>query len=173
VSAACWLRAVACLASLHGCSRPPKAAEGEVARRAAAASDSGFGAVQSRGAQAMGVDQYTSTHVFEPLPDGGRISLQRDAEDAVGRDQILGHMEEIAVAFAAGDFRLPGFVHARGVPGTRVMAARRAEISYAVESLPRGGSLRLRTSDSAALAAIHEFLAFQRMDHRAGMHHGE
>jgi hypothetical protein len=42
-----------------------------------------------------------------------------------------------------------------------------------VESLPRGAALRLRTSDSAAVAAIHEFLAFQRMDHRAGMHHGE
>ena len=173
MSAARWLRVVLCLASLHGCSRPPEAAEGAAARRAAAASDSGFGAVQSRGAEAMGVDQYTSTHVFEPLPDGGRISLQRDAEDTAGRDQILAHMERIAAAFATGDFRLPGFVHAREGPGSRAMAARRGEISYAVESLPRGGALRLRASDSAAVAAIHEFLAFQRTDHRAGMHHGE
>jgi hypothetical protein len=33
--------------------------------------------------------------------------------------------------------------------------------------LPGGGEVRIRTASPAALAAIHEFLAFQRMDHRA------
>ena len=78
-----------------------------------------------------------------------------------------------ATAFAAGDFRLPGFVHAREVPGTRVMAAGRSKIRYGVESLPRGAALRLSTSDPATREAIHQFLAFQRMDHRAGMGHGQ
>jgi hypothetical protein len=82
-------------------------------------------------------------------------------------------MGEIAAAFGAGDFTVPGFVHARDVPGTAVMAARRARISYVVESLPRGAAVRLTTGDSSALEAIHEFLAFQRQDHRAGMHHEE
>ena len=168
-----WLRAAACVAALHGCSDGHEIAQGEDARRAAAASDSGFGAVQARGGQAMGVDQYTSTHLFQPLADGGRIELQRDAVDPAGREQILAHMQAIAAAFAAGDFAVPGFVHAREVPGTGVMAARRDRISYAVESLPKGGALRLRSADSSAVAAIHEFLAFQRMDHRAGTHHGE
>ena len=49
-------------------------------------------------------------------------------------------MGEIAAAFGAGDFTVPGFVHAREVPGTSVMAARRGQISYAVESLPRGAA---------------------------------
>lgn len=41
-----------------------------------------FAAMQSRGAQVMGVDQYTSAHVFEDLPDGGRVVLDRaDASD--------------------------------------------------------------------------------------------
>jgi len=31
--------------------------------------------MQSRGAHVMGVDQYTSAHVFEDLPDGGRVVL--------------------------------------------------------------------------------------------------
>jgi hypothetical protein len=53
------------------------------------------------------------------------------------------------------------------------MAARREKISYSVESLPAGAALRLRTSDPSARSAIHEFLAFQRKDHRAGMGHGE
>ena len=74
----------------------------------------------------------------------------------------------IAGAFASGDFRLPGFVHDRPVPGTAEMAALRDRISYTADTLPGGGEVRLRTSDSVALRAIHQFLAFQRQDHRAG-----
>lgn len=140
-------------------------------RHAAAAGDPAFAAVQTRGAAAMGVNQYTSSHVFEPLPDGGRIALQRDADDSAGTTAIRLHMDQIAAQFAAGDFHLPGFVHARSVPGTAVMAARRSAIRYAVDTLPRGAVLRLRSRDAAAVRAIHEFLAFQRQDHHAGAHH--
>lgn len=131
------------------------------------ADDAHFEGVQHRGNVAMGVDQYTSTHVFSSLPDGGRIELQRDTVDSAGRATILAHMAAIAAAFRAGDFRVPGFVHAQDVPGTAGMAARRERISYVVESLPRGGALRLRTDDSSAVRAVHEFLAFQRRDHHA------
>ena len=51
-------------------------------RRAAAANDPTYAGVQARGEFVMGVNQYTSTHVFEPLPDGGRIELERDAADS-------------------------------------------------------------------------------------------
>ena len=156
-----------------GAPAPEASADRASTRRADAAADSGFAAVQERGRTAMGVDQYTSTHLFQPLPDGGRIELQRDLVDSAGRARILAHMHEISRAFAAGDFSVPGFVHARAVPGTAVMAAKRTAISYVVESLPRGGALRLETSDSSAVEAIHRFLAFQRMDHRAGAHHEE
>jgi hypothetical protein len=116
----------------------------------------------------MGVDQYTSTHRFESLPDGGRISLQRDPEDSAGAARIRRHMDTIALAFSQGDFELPGFVHDRKVPGTAVMAQRRSRIVYTTESLPRGGQLRIQSADSVAVAAIHEFLSFQRQDHRSG-----
>jgi hypothetical protein len=132
------------------------------------AGDSAFAGVQARGGVAMGVNQYTSRHVFEPLPDGGRIALQRDAADSEGAAQTRRHMYEIAQRFASGDFALPGFVHARMVPGTEIMAARRAAIAYAVDTLPRGAALRIRSTDSTAVRAIHEFLAFQRHDHHAG-----
>jgi hypothetical protein len=135
-----------------------------------ATGDSAFAGVQARGGVAMGVNQYTSRHVFEPLPDGGRIALQRDAADSDGAAQIRRHMHEIARRFAAGDFTLPGFVHARVVPGTEIMAAHRAAITYAVDTLPRGAALRIRSADSTAVRAIHEFLAFQRHDHHAGAH---
>ncbi len=132
--------------------------------------DSAFALVQKRGHAAMGVDQYTSFHQFEPLPDGGRISLQRNPSDTAGVDQIRSHMRRIAAAFARGDFALPGFVHDRNVPGTAVMSARRSQIRYVADTLPGGGELRLQTSDSTAIAAIHQFLGFQRQDHRVTGH---
>jgi hypothetical protein len=115
----------------------------------------------------MGVDQYTSSHRFEPLADGGRITLVRDSVDPDGVAQIRAHMAEIAGAFRRGDFSVPGFVHDRAVPGTAIMAARRSRISYRVDNLPQGGSLRLHSTDSTAVSAIHQFLAFQRQDHRS------
>jgi hypothetical protein len=139
-------------------------------RRALTDRDSAFAAVQRRGKQAMGVDQYTSTHRFTPLADGGRIELQRDYVDTSGIRQIRQHMTQIAAAFQSGNFELPGFVHDRDVPGTTVMAAKRDTITYTVEPLPRGAALRLQTGDSDAIQAIHAFLAFQRADHHAGSH---
>src|SRR5690606_20544369 len=132
--------------------------------------DTAFAALQERGRVGMGVDQYTSTHLFDSLEDGGRIELQRDVEDPEDVAIIRAHLREIAEAFARGDFRTPGFVHAQEVPGTRVMAARREHIRYTFRELPRGGEVRITTRDPEALAAIHEFLAFQRREHRAGGH---
>jgi hypothetical protein len=61
-------------------------------------------------------------------------------------------------------------VHAQAVPGTRVMLEKRASITYRSEDRPRGAELRIQTSDAKAIAAVHEFLAFQRLDHRAAGH---
>jgi hypothetical protein len=133
--------------------------------------DASFAALQDRGREAMGVDQYTSSHRFEPLPDGGRIVLQRDSLDPAGAEAIRTHMRHIAGRFAEGDFSIPGFVHDGTVPGTGVMAERRALIRYEADTLPRGGEVRIVTTDSAAIAAVHAFLAFQRMDHRAHGRH--
>jgi hypothetical protein len=131
-----------------------------------AGADSGFAALQSRGAIGMGVDQYTSTHTFEPRPDGGRITLRRDVDDSAGVTQIRSHLATIAAAFAAGDFGTPAFVHAGPVPGTDVMKEKRSSIRYSVGPVPRGGELVITTTDSVAVAAIHAFLGFQRKEHR-------
>jgi len=127
--------------------------------------------MQARGAHVMGVDQYTSAHVFEDLPDGGRVVLEReDAGDSAAIAAIRVHMHEIAASFRAGDFTKPFQVHAQSVPGTAVMRDRRAAISYAPVDRPRGGEVRITSRESAAIRAIHEFLAFQREQHRAGGH---
>lgn len=136
-----------------------------------AAKDSAFAALQRRGRVAMGVDQYTSTHCFDALADGGRIELQRDTDDPAGVAAIREHLRGIADAFSRGDFGTPAFVHMREVPGAAVMAARRGAITYTYRDLPRGGEIRIRTADLGAIRAIHDFMAFQRGDHRAsGVH---
>lgn len=104
----------------------------------AAGADSGFAGVQERGREVMGVEQSTSTHLFESLFDGGRIVLQTDSTDAAGEATIRAHMRDIAERFTQGDFTLPGVVHGMPtVPGTAVMAARHTGIGYSVELLPR------------------------------------
>ena len=127
--------------------------------------------MQSRGARVMGVDQYTSAHVFEDLPDGGRVVLDRDdPADPAAIATIRAHMRDIQAAFRAGDFTKPFAVHAQIVPGTAVMQARRDAIRYEAIDRPRGGEVRITSRDSAAIAAIHQFLAFQRSAHHAASH---
>ena len=138
---------------------PARAVDGE---------DTAFAALQVRGEEAMGVDQYTSTHLFDALPDGGRIELQRDVDDSAGVGRIRRHLEHIANAFSAGDFSTPAFVHLRELPGVAVMASHKAGIEYVYRELPRGAELRLVTTDPEAIGAIHEFMAFQREAHRSG-----
>src|SRR5207245_9883121 len=107
-----------------------------------AAQDSAFRALQERGKTAMGVDQYTSAHRFDPLPDGGRIVLVRDSTDAAGVATIRAHLHHISQAFAVGEFAIPGFVHAREVPGTRLMAVKQDATRYAFHALPGGAAVR-------------------------------
>lgn len=123
--------------------------------------------MQQRGQMAMGVDQTTSTHRFDALPDGGRIELQRDLDDSLGIAQIRAHLRLIQHAFQAGDFSTPEFVHMHTMPGTAVMAKKRNVITYSYHDLPRGGEVVMRTSDPEALAAIHQFMGGQRMEHHA------
>jgi hypothetical protein len=157
------IRPLILLLAVIGCHRSDQSA--------APTTDTSFAAMQDRGAAVMGVDQYTSHHVFEDLADGGRIVLERnDTTDSAGIAAIRDHMRTIAADFTAGDFSKPFQVHGEKVPGTDVMAARRAKISYQEADRPAGGEVRITSSDSAAIAAIHEFLAYQRSAHHAMGH---
>jgi hypothetical protein len=132
------------------------------------AGDTSFAAMQARGAMVMGVDQYTSHHVFEDLPDGGRIVLDNDdGADTAAIGRIREHMRDIAMAFGRGDFAKPLAVHGMPVPGSAVMAARRSAIRYEEMDRPRGAEVRILATDSVAVAAVHAFLAFQRGAHHA------
>ncbi|MEO8909702.1 MAG: hypothetical protein ABI408_05685 [Gemmatimonadaceae bacterium] len=129
--------------------------------------DSAFTALQERGKMAMGVNQYASAHRFDVMPDGGRIALEMKSDDSLAVAPIRAHLKLIQHAFQAGDFSTPQFVHMRAMPGTDVMASRRAWIQYSYSDLPRGGQVRIVTTDPQSLAAIRKFMAAQRGDHKA------
>jgi len=129
--------------------------------------DSSFAALQGRGKMAMGVDQYASAHRFDVLPDGGRIVLEMKDGNTLAVAKIRAHMKLIEHAFQAGDFSTPEFVHARSMPGTNIMSRNKALIRYTYADLPRGGEVRITTTDPESLDAIRDFLTAQRGDHRA------
>ena len=74
-----------------------------------------------------------------PLANGGRISLQSAPSDEGGPATVRTHMRSIADAFAAGNFDIPGYVHAGKVPGTDVMREKASLIHYQAKDLARGG----------------------------------
>jgi hypothetical protein len=155
------------LLALHAARLDAQHGHGASHSAARPANDSAHKALQERGKGVMGVDQYTVTHTFDALPDGGRIELRSNSADSADVAQIRRHLREIARAFAGGDFTSPGLVHAREVPGTAVMAAKRGAITYDVRDVPAGAEVRITTADVDAIRAIHDFMAFQRADHRA------
>jgi hypothetical protein len=69
--------------------------------------DTPYRAMQLRGQQTMGVDQATSRHGFESLPDGGRIVLVRNVDDSAGVARVQNHLRDMQRAFGAGDFSMP------------------------------------------------------------------
>jgi len=122
--------------------------------------------LKRRGAQAMGFDQDATVHRFPATATGGSIEVEViDPKDDASRAAIRAHLKEIAVAFARGDFDKPFQTHAEVPPGVPEMRRLTAAIAYKYEDTPRGGAVRITTSDEAALKAVHEFLAYQGREH--------
>lgn len=125
--------------------------------------------IDQRGDQAMGFSQSKTTHHFLLRRDGGAIEVEvRDPQDEASRDQIRQHLARIAQMFKEGNFDSPMFIHAQTPPGVEVMKRLRSEIKYEFEQTKRGGRVRIRTSNTEALAAIQEFLRYQIEEHRTG-----
>ncbi len=125
--------------------------------------------VNQRGAQAMGFSQTKTTHHFRLYADGGAIEVTaKRAKDLASRQQIRQHLQEIAQAFANGDFAKPQHTHVQVPPGVAEMTQLKTEIAYRYEPLRRGGRVRLSTASPDARKAVHEFLRFQITDHQTG-----
>lgn len=125
--------------------------------------------LKKRGADAMGFDQDAAAHHFTLAPTGGSIEVTvNDGADTATLAQVRAHLKTIAEQFARGDFGKPFQTHAEVPPGVTIMQANARAISYRYEDLPRGGAVRIRTQDSRARQAVHDFLRYQIAEHRTG-----
>ena len=128
-----------------------------------------FSGVDQRGDQGMGFNHTMTRHHFHLLADGGAIEVEANkTEDSASREAIRQHMQHIATMFANGDFSLPMFIHATEPPGSKTMQRLKAKISYSAENTRLGAQVRIKTDDSEAVKAIHDFLRFQITEHRTG-----
>jgi len=127
-------------------------------------------ATDRRGTAVMGFDQKATAHHFFLFTDGGAIEVNvKNASDTKNRDAIRSHLPHVATMFGDGNFDAPMLVHdSTKVPGTKVMAARKAAIRYDYVETETGGRVNIVTTDPEALKAVHEFMRFQISDHRTG-----
>lgn len=122
--------------------------------------------VRKRGALAMGFDQDATAHHFMLTADGGAIDVAvHDARDGASREAVRSHLREIARQFAGGVFDKPFATHAEVPAGVPALQRLRGAIDYVYEATRDGARVRIRTANSEALAAIHEFLRYQIKEH--------
>ncbi len=125
--------------------------------------------VRKSGDQVMGFSHDKATHHFRLYSDGGAIEVNaNDRGDTVTRDMIRMHLNHIAKMFAAGDFNAPMLIHDQVPPGVPALRRLRAAVKYRFEETPQGARVRIVTSHTEALRAVHEFLRFQITDHQTG-----
>jgi hypothetical protein len=126
--------------------------------------------VEKHGDEAMmGFPHDRTRHHFRLYSDGGAIEVTvSDTKDAQNLQAIRSHLTHIVTMFSNGEFSIPMFIHDQVPPGVPVMKEKRAEISYSFEEFSAGGTVRIKTKNSEALKAIHDFLRFQIEDHHTG-----
>jgi hypothetical protein len=147
----------------------PMHAEHMKAQQSQSQSQAQHTSVDERGDAVMGFSHEKAKHTFRLLEDGGAIEVRaNDAGDAENIAAIRTHLQEIAKEFAAGEFSKPEEIHARVPDGVDMMKASGTAIAFTYAELDRGARVRLTTSDSRALEAIHAFLRFQISDHHTG-----
>jgi hypothetical protein len=126
-------------------------------------------AMKEHGKHAMGFDQDTTTHHFTLEADGGSIAVDvKAASDAAGLAQIRAHLREIAGSFKQGDFTAPFVTHSEQPPGVATLQRLKAELTYSYSDTELGGIVRISTSNSEALDAVHTFLRYQITEHKTG-----
>jgi hypothetical protein len=125
--------------------------------------------MKKRGALAMGFDQDATTHHFVLTATGGAIEVEvNDATDVASRAAIREHLQQIATQFRQGVFDKPFVTHGEVPPGVPVLQRLHESVIYDYQETPRGGRVRIESSNRDGLAAIHDFLRYQIAEHRTG-----
>jgi hypothetical protein len=122
--------------------------------------------VAQRGAQVMPFDLELTTHVFDPLDDGGlQKVLVKDPNNSQQIELIRQHLSAEAEKFGRGDFSDPAKIHGHDMPGLAELEGGASQIEIRYSSLPDGGQISYRTKHPALVDAIHRWFAAQRADH--------
>ena len=111
--------------------------------------------------------QLDAQQLFEAMPNGGIIELQRAPDDSAGMRTVRMRLRALAQALSQGDVTSPAAGHLTSAPGARTMIERRNAIRYDYRELPRGAALRITTADVVARKAVWEFIAFARNEQLA------
>lgn len=147
----------------------PEAAKTQADKKTGDAHSDHLSGVNSRGDHAMGFSHATTTHRFRLTATGGSIEVSaKDKKDAISRDQIRTHLSHITKLFKEGDFDKPMFTHGKIPPGVPALIRLKAEVNYTYEETEQGAKVKIVTSNTEALSAVHEFLRFQIKDHETG-----
>src|SRR5580765_7805715 len=127
-------------------------------------------AANDRAAMVMGFDQDKTAHHFYLYADGGTIDVTaNDQADTANITAVRSHLPHISQMFADGNFNAPMLVHdSTNVPGTAALTTLKDRLTYTYRETPGGGRVDIRSSDPAALAALHAFLAYQIQEHHTG-----
>jgi hypothetical protein len=127
--------------------------------------------VARKGAGVMPFDLRRTTHHFDDTPTGGIETVAaNDHGDAEQVRLIRAHLAHEATRFAQGDFSDPARIHGEDMPGLAKLAAAGPALTVAYRAVPGGASVTYSSGDTRVVAAIHEWLAAQRVDHDAHVH---
>ena len=121
--------------------------------------------VAAAAVRVMPFDLDRSTHVFEPLDDGGLQTVVSDDGDEEQIQLIRTHLAEEAERFARGDFHDPAMIHGDDMAGMHALVMGHDRMSITYGDVPGGGEIRYRTDDPELVAAVHEWFEAQVRDH--------
>lgn len=122
--------------------------------------------VAARGAQVMPFDLEQTTHIFQPLADGGLQQVIVKDPAATGQiDLIRMHLQEEAGKFTRGDFSDPTAIHGHEMPGLAELRAGASDITVVYDTLPNGAQIRYTTDDPTLITALHTWFQAQVSDH--------
>ncbi len=122
--------------------------------------------VAAKGAEVMPFALDQTTHIFEPLDNGGlQTVIAKDATDTTQIGLIQAHLAEEAAKFQSGNFSDPAMIHGHDMPGLKVLSTGHRDIEIQYTALPNGAKIRYTTESEPLITAIHTWFAAQRSDH--------
>lgn len=122
--------------------------------------------VAERGAEVMPFDLETTTHRFEPTPEGlVQTVVADDPGDAEQVELVQDHLTSEAERFRSGDYRDPAAIHGESMPGLAELEAGAASVTIEYQPRDDGAQLTFRTDDPALVDALHRWGEAQTADH--------